>query len=145
MRALVQRVTRASVAVGGAVIGAIGEGLCVFVGVTHDDDLHNAEKIADKIWNLRILGDADGAMNLSLAQRGGEVLVISQFTLYGSTTSGRRPSFGDAAEPELASRLVQSVVEALVSSGARVQTGEFGAHMAVELINDGPVTLLLEA
>ncbi|MCH7789145.1 MAG: D-tyrosyl-tRNA(Tyr) deacylase [Acidobacteria bacterium] len=144
MRALVQRVTRASVRADGSEIGSIGNGLCVLVGVTHDEDEATADKLADKIWNLRILDDEDGVMNLSIAQHGGEILVISQFTLYGSTRSGRRPSWVDAAAPAEAAPLVQRVIDTLRSLGAQVSTGKFGADMAVELVNDGPVTLLIE-
>jgi D-tyrosyl-tRNA(Tyr) deacylase len=144
MRALVQRVTRASVRVDGDEVGSITNGLCVLVGVTHDEGEQTADKLADKIWNLRILDDDNGVMNLSLAQRGGEILLVSQFTLYGATDSGRRPSWVDAAPPEQAAPLVQRVIDTLRSFGAHVETGQFGADMALELINDGPVTLLLE-
>ena len=145
MRALVQRVTRASVAIDGEVVGAIGAGLCVLLGVTHDDGEVAVAKIARKIWELRIMADADGVMNLSVADTTREVLVISQFTLYGDTRKGRRPSWIDAARPEVAAPLVEAVVAALRELGATVATGRFGADMQVELVNDGPVTLLLEA
>ena len=144
MRALVQRVTRAQVSVDGAVTGGIGAGLCVLVGVTHTDDEAAARKLADKVWRLRIFPDADGVMNVPLADAGGEALVVSQFTLYGDTGRGRRPSWTDAARPEHAEPLVETFCAALRELGAHVATGVFGADMQVELVNDGPVTLMLE-
>lgn len=153
MRGLVQRVQRASVdvVVGGDVeqVGAIGPGLCVLVGVTHDDDEAAAARLAEKVWHLRILDDADGVMNVSLAARHeagerAEVLVVSQFTLYGNTDKGRRPSWVDAARPEHAEPLVDRVVERLRSLGAHVATGRFRTEMLVDIANDGPVTLMLE-
>jgi D-tyrosyl-tRNA(Tyr) deacylase len=144
MRAVVQRVSRASVAVDGELVGEIGAGLCVLVGVTHDDDEAGAARLADKIWGLRVMADVDGVMNLSVAETTGQVLVISQFTLYGDTRKGRRPSWGAAARPDHAEPLVAAVVDALVERGAIVATGVFGADMAVDLVNDGPVTLLVE-
>ena len=144
MRAVVQRVVRARVTVDGDEVGAIGAGLCVLVGVTHDDDVDCARKLAAKVWNLRVFDDDEGVMNRSIAEAGGEVLVVSQFTLYGETAKGRRPSWIDAARPEHAEPLVDAVVAALRDLGARVATGRFGADMQVELVNDGPVTLLLE-
>ncbi|MCU0259599.1 MAG: D-aminoacyl-tRNA deacylase [Ilumatobacteraceae bacterium] len=148
MRAVVQRVVRASVEVVHegvpTVVGSIGPGLCVLVGVTHADGPAQAERLADKLWNLRILDDADGVMNESLATRGGELLVVSQFTLYGDTSKGRRPSWIAAARPEHAEPLVEAVVAALRSRGAVVATGRFRTDMRVELVNDGPVTVLLE-
>ena len=144
MRALVQRVTRASVAVDGEVVGEIGPGLCVLVGVTHTDDEPTARKMAERIYNLRVLADDDGVMNRSVADKGQEVLVVSQFTLYGDTSKGRRPSWLAAAQPEAAEPLVTAVVEALRELGARVATGRFRTEMAVELVNDGPVTVMLE-
>ena len=144
MRAVVQRVARASVTVGDEVVGAIGAGLCVLVGVTHDDDAGRATKLADKLWNLRIFDDADGVMNVSASDTGAPLLVISQFTLYGDTVKGRRPSWLAAARPEQAEPLVDAVVARLRELGATVATGRFRADMAVELVNDGPVTLLLE-
>ncbi len=139
-----QRVTRASVTVGGEVVGAIGPGLCVLVGVTHDDTETSARKLADRLWGLRILDDADGVMNVPVSAATGELLVISQFTLYGDTSRGRRPSWMPAARPEHAEPLVDEVVAELRRLGATVATGVFGADMAVELVNDGPVTLMLE-
>ena len=144
MRALVQRVTRAQVTVHGAVTGAIGPGLCVLVGVTHDDDEAGARKLADKVWRLRVFPDAAGVMNLPVAEAGGEVLVVSQFTLYGDTARGRRPSWVDAARPEQAEPLIEVFGAALRELGATVATGVFRADMQVELVNDGPVTLMLE-
>jgi D-tyrosyl-tRNA(Tyr) deacylase len=145
VRALVQRVTRARVTVDGEVTGEIGPGLCVLVGVTHDDDESTARRLAAKVWQLRVFPDETGVMNRPLADAGGEVLVVSQFTLYGDTTRGRRPSWVAAARPEQAEPLVQAFCAALRDLGATVATGVFGAHMEVELVNDGPVTLLLEA
>jgi D-aminoacyl-tRNA deacylase len=137
-------VTRAEVRVGGEVVGAVGPGLCVLVGVTHDDDTAKAKKLADKVWNLRVFHDDAGVMNVSTAERGGEVLVVSQFTLYGDTTRGRRPSWLAAARPEVAEPLVDAMVAELRSLGATVATGRFRTEMEVELVNDGPTTLLLE-
>jgi D-tyrosyl-tRNA(Tyr) deacylase len=144
VRALVQRVSRASVTVDGEVVGAIGAGLCVLVGATHTDDEATASKIAERIFNLRVLADDDGVMNRSLADTGQEVLVVSQFTLYGDTSKGRRPSWLAAAPPEVAEPLVDAVVEKLRQLGATVATGRFRTTMAVELVNDGPATVLLE-
>lgn len=144
MRGLVQRAARAKVTVGDEVVGQIGTGLCVLVGVTHEDGPAQAQKLAAKIWGLRIMDDAGGVMNLSVADTTGEVLVISQFTLYGGTRKGRRPTWIEAARPEHAEPLVQAVVDELRSLGATVATGRFRAEMAVELVNDGPVTVMLE-
>jgi D-tyrosyl-tRNA(Tyr) deacylase len=144
VRALVQRVTRASVTIDGEVTGAIGVGLCVLVGVTHDDTDAHARRLADKVWQLRVFPDADGVMNVPLAEAGGEALVVSQFTLYGDTSRGRRPSWVAAARPEHAEPLVDVFCTALRDLGATVATGRFGADMQVELVNSGPVTLLLE-
>ena len=126
------------------VVGAIGPGLCVLVGVTHDDTEAEARKLADKIWGLRVIDDDNGVMNRSIAEAGGEVLVVSQFTLYGDTSGGRRPSWINAARPEHAEPLVQAVVDRLRALGAVVATGRFRTEMEVSLINDGPVTLMLE-
>ena len=144
MRALVQRVTQARVRVDDQVVGEIGPGLCCLVGATHGDDRDSAAKLAAKIWHLRILADENGHMNRSVADAGGEILVVSQFTLYGDTRKGRRPSFIAAAAPDEATRLIDELVAELRRLGATVATGSFGAHMAVELTNDGPVTLMLE-
>jgi D-aminoacyl-tRNA deacylase len=144
MRALVQRVTEARVRVAGEVIGEIGVGLCILIGVTHADDEAVARRLADKVWNLRVFDDADGVMNRSLADTGAAVLAVSQFTLYGDTRRGRRPSWVAAARPEHAEPVVDAFVAALRGLGGEVATGRFGADMQVELINDGPVTLMLE-
>ena len=144
MRALIQRVSRASVSVDQHVVGAIGNGLCVFVGVTHADDTNTAQKLADKIWNLRVFEDEQGLMNRAVGEVTGEILVISQFTLYGDTKKGRRPSFIQAARPETAEPLIKFVCEALIELGANVSTGEFQKHMEVEIHNDGPITLTID-
>jgi D-aminoacyl-tRNA deacylase len=141
---VVQRVTEASVTVDGEVVGAIGPGLCALVGVTHDDDEAGAAKLAEKLWHLRVLDDDAGVMNRSCADAGAPLLVISQFTLYGDTSKGRRPSWLAAARPEQAEPLVEAVVARLRDLGATVATGRFRADMAVALVNDGPVTVLVE-
>jgi D-aminoacyl-tRNA deacylase len=145
VRAVVQRVTRADVTVDGTRVGAIGAGLCVLLAVTHDDDADRARRMADKLWHLRILADDAGLMNRSASETGGEILVVSQFTLYGDTSRGRRPSWVAAARPEQAEPLVEVVVGALRALGATVATGRFGADMELALVNDGPVTLIIEA
>jgi D-aminoacyl-tRNA deacylase len=144
MRAVVQRVTRASVTVDGEVVGAVGPGLLALVGVTHDDTAAEAAKLADKVANLRILDDDAGVMNRSVLDAGAAVLVVSQFTLYGDTVKGRRPSWIAAARPEHAEPLVDAVVERLRAVGLHVETGRFRTEMAVELVNDGPVTVVIE-
>ena len=144
MRVVLQRVSRASVAVLGRVTGAIDRGFCVLVGFTHTDTVEQVAWMADKIAGLRLFGDADGKINLALAEVGGSVLVVSQFTLYGDVAKGRRPSFIDAARPEAATPLYERFVTELRARGLKVETGEFGAMMEVEIHNDGPVTLLLE-
>ncbi|MGZ4675554.1 MAG: D-aminoacyl-tRNA deacylase [Acidimicrobiia bacterium] len=144
MRALVQRVTRAAVRVNGETVGAIDGGLLVLVGVTHTDDAATADRLADKVAHLRVFDDDAGVMNRSLLDVGGAALVVSQFTLYGDTRRGRRPSWVDAARPEHAEPLVEAFTTALRGHGVTVATGRFGADMAVELVNDGPVTLALE-
>ena len=144
MRALVQRVTRARVTVGDEVVGAIGAGLCVLVGVTHTDDATQVQRLAAKLWNLRIMADGDGVMNLSVADTGGQLLVVSQFTLYGDTSGGRRPSWTAAARPEHAEPLISALIDALRAMGATVATGRFRTEMAVELVNDGPATVRVE-
>ncbi len=144
MRALVQRVARASVTADGATVGDIGPGLCVLVGVTHDDTPAQATKLAHRLWKLRIFGDDEGKMNLSVADIGGEILVVSQFTLYADTRKGNRPSYVDAARPEVAEPLIEQVVDELRSLGAKVETGRFLTEMQVALVNDGPVTISLE-
>jgi D-tyrosyl-tRNA(Tyr) deacylase len=144
VRALVQRVAGARVRVDGAIVGEIGTGLCVLVGVTHDDDGLRAAKLAGKVANLRVFDDEEGAMNRSLLEVGGGALVVSQFTLYGDTAHGRRPSWVAAARPEVAEPLIESFARELAALGVTVATGRFRADMEVELVNDGPVTLLLE-
>ena len=144
MRGLVQRVKRASVTVAGETVGEIGDGLCVLVGVTHDDTVDQSRKMADKIWNLRVMDDEAGVMNKSVAETTRQVLVVSQFTLYGDTGAGRRPSWIAAARPEQAEPLVQAVVDRLGELGAFVATGRFRTEMLVDIQNHGPVTVLLE-
>lgn len=144
MRGLVQRVRRASVTVAGETVGEIGQGLCVLVGVTHDDDEGSARRLAEKVWHLRVMDDEAGVMNRSVADTAGEVLVVSQFTLYGDTSAGRRPSWIAAARPERAEPLVSAVVDHLRALGATVATGRFRTEMLVSIDNDGPVTVLLE-
>ncbi len=144
MKAVVQRVSRASVRVDGREVGAIGRGLLVLLGVARGDDPSKVAWMADKIAGLRVFADEEGKMNRDLASVGGEVLVVSQFTLYGDVSRGRRPSFVAAAPPEEAIPLYQAFVAALRERGLRVATGEFGAMMQVELVNDGPVTLVIE-
>jgi D-tyrosyl-tRNA(Tyr) deacylase len=144
MRGLVQRVKSASVTVAGEVVGAIEHGLCVLVGVTHDDTEVQARKLADKVWNLRVVDDEAGVMNRSVADASRQVLVVSQFTLYGDTSAGRRPSWIAAARPEHAEPLVQAVVDHLRQLGATVATGRFRTEMLVRIENDGPVTVMIE-
>ncbi len=144
MRVLLQRVTRAEVRVDARVTGRIERGFLLLVGITHDDDAVRVAWMADKVAGLRLFSDADGKMNLSLADVGGAVLVVSQFTLYGDASKGRRPSFVHAARPEVAIPLYDRFIALLRDHELRVETGEFGASMQVELVNDGPVTLPLE-
>lgn len=145
MRAVVQRVRRAAVTVEGRVAGAIGPGLVVLLGVGRSDSDHDADWMADKVAGLRIFADAAGQMNRSVAEAEGALLVVSQFTLFGDCRRGRRPSYSAAAEPEEARRLYLAVVDRLRRAGYTVETGEFGAMMDVELVNDGPVTLLIDS
>ena len=148
MRAVVQRVRSASVTVmdgtAGELVGAIGQGLCVLVGVAHDDGPLQARKLAEKLWHLRVMDDDAGVMNRSVAETTREVLVVSQFTLYGDKSAGRRPSWIAAARPEHAEPLVQAVVDHLRGLGATVATGRFRTEMVVAIDNDGPVTVILE-
>jgi|ERR1700681_1073656 D-aminoacyl-tRNA deacylase len=144
MRAVIQRVTRASVTVDGRAAGAIGRGFLALVGVAVDDADADADALAHKIAGLRVFDDRDGAMNLALADVQGAVLAVSQFTLFGDVRKGRRPSFIAAARGELAKRLYERVATQLRAAGLHVATGVFGADMAVELVNDGPVTILLD-
>jgi D-tyrosyl-tRNA(Tyr) deacylase len=144
MRVVLQRVSQASVTVDGRSAGAIGRGFCLLVGFTHDDTVERVDWMAEKVVGLRLFSDAEGKMNLGLAEVQGAVLVVSQFTLYGDASKGRRPSFIDAARPETAIPLYERFVAALRSRGLDVATGEFGADMLVEIHNDGPVTLILD-
>jgi D-tyrosyl-tRNA(Tyr) deacylase len=145
MRAVVQRVTRARVGIDGQTVGEIGPGLLVLLGVTHDDVAESAAWLADKVAGLRIFNDAEGKMNRAVGDVGGGVLVVSQFTLYGDCRKGRRPSFIDAARPEVAIPLYEAFVNAVKALGLPTATGRFGAMMQVELVNDGPVTLILDS
>jgi D-aminoacyl-tRNA deacylase len=145
MRVLVQRVAEAAVSIDGQTVGAIGRGFLCLVGVTHTDTEQAATRLAAKTARLRVFEDASGLMNLALPDVGGEVLAVSQFTLYADARRGNRPSFTDAAGPELGERLYEAFVADLRAAGLTVQTGVFGARMQVRLVNDGPVTILLEA
>ena len=145
MRAVLQRVTRAGVRVGGETVGEIGPGLVVLLGVARDDEESDAVYLAEKVLNLRVFEDEGGRMNLSLAEAGGALLAVSQFTLYGDARKGRRPSWFDAAPPEPARTLYEFFVAEARGRGARVETGSFQAMMEVELVNDGPVTILLDS
>jgi D-aminoacyl-tRNA deacylase len=144
MRVLLQRVSRAEVRVGERITGRIGRGYLLLAGFTHADTELTLAWMAEKIVGLRLFADADNKMNLALADVGGALLVVSQFTLYGDAAKGRRPSFIDAARPEVAVPLYERFISLLRERGVRVETGEFGAMMDVELVNDGPVTLWLE-
>ena len=143
VRAVVQRVSRARVDVGSETVGAIGSGLCVLLSVGPTDDAAVAQRLAGRIATLRIFPDAEGRMNLDLAASGGSVLVVSQFTLHADTSRGHRPSFIRAGAPDRAAALYEAFAAALRQLGHHVETGRFGAHMAVDLVNDGPVTLVL--
>jgi len=144
MRIVLQRVSRASVTIGGSVVGSIGRGYCVLAGFHADDGPEQVDWMAAKVAGLRLFADDAGKMNLALADVGGAVLVVSQFTLYGDAEKGRRPSFIAAARPELAVPLYERFIAALEREAVAVERGEFGADMQVELVNDGPVTLMLE-
>jgi D-tyrosyl-tRNA(Tyr) deacylase len=145
MRAVVQRVSQASVTVGDEVVGAIGQGLLILLGIGVGDSEAEARLLAEKTANLRIFADEEGRFNRSLLDIGGEALVVSQFTLYADTRRGRRPSFSDAAPPEIAAPLVDIFADELRRLGVAVSTGRFGAMMRVALVNDGPVTILLDS
>jgi D-aminoacyl-tRNA deacylase len=145
VRVLLQRVSRASVSVRGEPVASIGAGLLLLVGVGKQDGDGDVERLADKITTLRVFEDADGKMNLALAEVGGEILVVPQFTLYGDVRKGRRPSWDAAAPPEIAAASVEALASALEVRGMTVRRGAFREHMAVELVNDGPVTLWLDA
>ncbi len=144
MRALIQRVSEASVSIDGEVVGAIGPGLLVLLGVSRDDTDEDSSYIVTKVVNLRIFSDDEGKFQSSATDIGAELLVVSQFTLYGETRKGRRPSFTLAAAPNEATRLFERVVALFKETGLKVETGTFQAHMAVALVNDGPVTLMLD-
>jgi D-tyrosyl-tRNA(Tyr) deacylase len=144
LKAVIQRVTRASVAVDGETAGAINRGLVVLLGVAHGDSVEDARRLATKIAEMRIFEDGQGRFNLSLLDTSGEALVVSQFTLLADTRRGRRPSFVDAAPPEIAEPLVREFEDALRALGVIVASGRFGAHMYVDLVNDGPVTIILD-
>lgn len=144
MRAVIQRVSRAEVNVAGQTIGRIGPGLCVFLGIGKDDKQSNADHLAEKIKNLRIFEDENGKMNRSVEEVRQEIMVVSQFTLYGDCRKGNRPSFSDAAPPEVAEKLYEYFVQRLRNAGLKVETGQFKARMDVTLTNDGPVTLIVE-
>src|SRR5687768_3838403 len=144
MRVVIQRVSKASVVVEEKIVGEIGSGFVVLLGVSRDDQASDADYLTDKIINLRVFSDQQGKMNLSLADTGGALLVVSQFTLYGDARKGRRPSYLDAAPPAIATPRYEQFLALLRVGGAAVETGEFGAMMDVELVNDGPVTLWLE-
>lgn len=145
MRLVIQRVSEARVCVNARPVGAIGSGLCILLGIGKQDTAARVKSLAEKVAALRIFADTDGKMNRSVADTGGEILVVSQFTLYGDTRKGNRPSFTAAAEPKQAKQLYEQFVQRLRDSGLPVATGEFGAHMQVSLVNDGPVTLILES
>jgi D-aminoacyl-tRNA deacylase len=144
VRALIQRVSQAAVRVDGQIIGQIEKGLLIFLGITHQDDEQALHFVADKCVHLRIFEDEQGKMNRSLIDINGQALVVSQFTLYGDTRKGRRPGFAQAAAPEKANALYEQFVSYLKGLGVQTQTGQFGAHMNVEIHNDGPVTLMIE-
>lgn len=145
MRAVLQRVTRASVRVEGETIGEIGAGLVVLLGIAHDDAAEDADYLAEKVASLRIFDDAEGRMNLSVTEAGGALLVVSQFTLYGDARRGRRPSWSDAAPPEVAEPLYELFLREARRRVSEVATGSFRRIMEVELVNDGPVTILLDS
>ena len=145
MRAVIQRVSKAGVTVNGALVGKIGAGLCVLLGVGVGDTERDAEWLADKIVNLRIFEDGEGKMNRSLAEVGGGALIVSQFTLYGDCRKGRRPSFTEAAPAEEGNRLYEYFAEQVKNRGVETARGVFQTHMTVEIINDGPVTLILDS
>ena len=145
MRAVIQRVSEARVRIGDEIVGQVGPGLLVLLGVAKSDTIEQARWLADKIVSLRVFNDEEGKMNRDVAEIGGAILVVSQFTLYGDCSKGRRPSFIDAAPPEPAIPLYEAFINAVKAHGIPTQTGRFGAMMQVELINDGPVTLILDS
>ena len=146
MLAILQRVSEASVTIEGQVKGRIGQGLLILLGITHTDSPDEVAWLSKKLVQMRIFGDADGKMNLAVTDVGGDILMISQFTLHASTKKGNRPSFIEAARPEVAVPLYQQMISALEKElGKPIQTGEFGAHMKVALVNDGPVTIVIDS
>jgi D-tyrosyl-tRNA(Tyr) deacylase len=145
VRILLQRVSRASVTVGGDTVSRIGPGLLLLVGVGRDDGFGDYDRLAEKVFNLRVFEDEAGKMNRSLSDVGGEILIVPQFTLYGDVRKGRRPSWDGAAHPEIAADRVEAFAKALEARGAKVGRGAFGEHMQVELVNDGPVTLWIDS
>ncbi len=145
MRAVVQRVSASSVSVDSEIVGKIDKGLMVLLGVTHDDTQEDVKYLVEKISNLRIFEDDQDKMNLSLLDVGGELLAISQFTLYGDCRKGRRPNFTQAAKPDIANDLYEKFVGQAKDLGINVQTGSFGAHMVVDIVNDGPVTMIIDS
>ena len=144
MRLLVQRVLNSNVKVDGKVVGEISKGYMVLLGVTHDDDKEKADYLVNKLLNLRVFEDENGKMNLNIKQVGGELLIISQFTLYGNTKDGNRPSFTDAAKPDKANDLYEYFIDKCKKENIKTEAGIFGADMKVSLVNDGPVTVMLE-
>ena len=144
MKFLVQRVSKASVEIENKEVGKINKGFLVLIGITHDDTFEIADYLIKKLINLRVFEDENGKMNLNINQANGELLLVSQFTLYANTKEGNRPSFVDAAKPDYANKLYEYIIEKLKKENIVVQTGEFGADMQVSLVNDGPVTILLE-
>jgi D-tyrosyl-tRNA(Tyr) deacylase len=145
VRAVIQRVSSATVTVEGDIVGSIGRGLCAFVGATHTDGPPDAERLAERIWGLRIFEDDSGLINLSAQHLGLEVLVVSQFTVYADTSRGRRPSFANAASPERAEPLIEAVATHLRALGAKVETGRFRSMMSVALVNEGPFTIVVDS
>jgi len=145
LRAVVQRVTKASVSVDGNIIGAINNGLLLLLGVGEGDDSKDLDYLVDKVTGLRVFEDENSKMNLSLLDIGGELLVVSQFTLYGDLRKGKRPNFMDAASPDIAEKLYLDFVSKCRESEIKVETGGFGQHMSVELVNDGPVTIIIDS
>lgn len=144
MRLLIQRVSKASVKVEGECVGKINKGFLVFLGITHEDTKDNVDYLVNKLYNLRVFEDENEKMNLSIKDINGEILIVSQFTLYADTSHGNRPSFINAAKPDKANELYEYFIEKAKQTGIKIETGIFGADMKVELLNDGPVTILLE-
>lgn len=144
MRLLIQRVSKASVKVEGECVGKINKGFLVFLGITHEDTKDNVDYLVNKLYNLRVFEDENEKMNLSIKDINGEILIVSQFTLYADTSHGNRPSFTNAAKPDKANELYEYFIEKAKQTGLKIEAGIFGADMKVELLNDGPVTILLE-